>query len=99
MQTLVRDVRYALRQLRRAPGFTLTALVTLSVGIGANTAIFTLAHAVLLKSLPVANPNQLYKLGDVYNCCIQGSLQDNWSMFSYPFYLEMRDRTDAFESL
>ncbi|HWW86126.1 MAG TPA: ABC transporter permease [Vicinamibacterales bacterium] len=99
MQTFARDVRYALRQLRRAPGFTLTALLTLSIGIGANTAIFTLTHAVLLKSLPVSNPGQLYKFGDRYNCCVQGSFQTSWSMFSYPFYVFMRDQTDAFEEV
>src|SRR5258708_6395907 len=87
MQTLVQDIRYALRQLRNAPGFTLTAFLTLAIGIGANTAIFTLVHGVLLKSLPVADPGRLYKFGDEYNCCIEGDLQNNWSMFAYPFYL------------
>jgi predicted permease len=99
MPTLVRDIRYALRQLRRSPGFTATALITLAIGIGANTAIFTLVHAVLLKSLPVAHAGQLYKLGDEYNCCTQESLQGNWSMFSYPFYREIRDQTTAFEEV
>jgi len=69
------------------------------VGIGANTAIFTLVHGVLLKNLPVANPAQLYKFGDEYNCCVQGSFQDNWSMFPYPFYEYARDHTPAFEQL
>ena len=99
MQTLVQDVRYAIRQLLHAPGFALTAVVTLAIGIGANTAIFTLVHGVLLKSLPVADPGQLYKLGDEYNCCIEGDLQKNWSMFTYPFYLEARDGTPSFEQL
>src|SRR5512140_2659431 len=99
MSTLARDIRYALRQLRRSPGFTATALITLAIGIGANTAIFTLVHAVLLKSLPVANPAELYKLGDQYNCCVEGDLQGNWSMFPYPFYREIRDHTPAFEHL
>src|SRR5438067_8584293 len=97
MPTLVRDVQYALRQLRRSPGFTATALVTLAIGIGANTAIFTLVHAVLLKSLPVAHAGQLYKLGDEYGCCPQESLQGNWSVFSYPFYVQVRDQTPGFE--
>ena len=99
MNTFIRDVRHALRQLRRAPAFTVTALVTLAVGIGANTAIFTLVHGVLLSSLPVANPAQLYKFGDVYNCCVEGGLLGNWSMFSYPFYLDARDHTPAFDAL
>ena len=99
MQTLIQDIRYALRQLRKSPGFTVTALVTLAVGIGANTAIFTLVHGVLLKNLPVANPAQLYKFGDQYDCCVEGSLQGNWTLFPYPFYQYARDHTPAFEEL
>jgi predicted permease len=99
MPALVRDIRYAFRQLRRSPGFTATALVTLAIGIGANTAIFTLVHAVLLRSLPVAHAPQLYKLGDEYRCCPYENLQGNWSIFSYPFYLEIRDQTPGFEEL
>lgn len=94
-----RDVRHALRQLRRSPGFTATALVTLAIGIGANTSIFTLVHAVLLKSLPVAHAGRLYKLGDEYRCCPTEVLQGNWSLFSYPFYQQVRDGTAGFEEL
>ncbi|MGE5243160.1 MAG: ABC transporter permease [Betaproteobacteria bacterium] len=99
MSTLAQDVRYAFRQLRNAPGFAITALLMLAIGIGANTAIFTLVHGVLLRSLPVARPDQLYKLGDEYNCCVEGDLQNNWTMFSYPFYELARDHTQAFEQL
>jgi predicted permease len=99
MPALLRDVRYALRQLRRSPGFTATALVTLAIGIGANTAIFTLVHAVLLKSLPVAHAGQLYKLGDDYGCCPTENVQGSWTRFSYPFYLQTRDGMPAFEEL
>jgi macrolide transport system ATP-binding/permease protein len=56
MPILLQGTRYALRQLRHAPTFTLTALLTLAIGIGATTAIFTLTQAIMLKSLPVADP-------------------------------------------
>ncbi|HZR24725.1 MAG TPA: ABC transporter permease [Vicinamibacterales bacterium] len=94
-----RDVRLALRHLRRAPGFTATALVTLAIGIGATTAIFTLVHAVLLRSLPVTNADRLFKLGDEYRCCPVENLQGSWSIFPYPFYLDVRDRADVFEEV
>jgi len=62
LETLIQDTRYALRRLRMAPAFTIATILTLSLGIGATTSIFTLIHAVLLKSLPVANPGELYRL-------------------------------------
>src|SRR5258708_38538449 len=72
MQTLLQDVRYAFRQLRKSPGFTLTAIITLALGIGANTAIFTLEQGILLRSLPVADPALLYRIGDTDDCCVNG---------------------------
>ncbi len=93
------DVRYALRQFAHSPGFTTTAVLTLALGIGATTAIFTLVHAVLLKSLPVAKPSELYRIGDVENCCVNGGLQDNWSLFSYDKYRTFRDGTPGFLEL
>jgi predicted permease len=100
MPALVRDIRYALRQLRRSPGFAATALITLAIGIGANTAAFTLVHAVLLESLPVANAGKLYRLGgDQYRCCPEEIVQGSWSIFSYPFYLDIRDGMNAFEEV
>jgi predicted permease len=96
---LMEDVRYALRQFAQAPGFTATAVLTLALGIGATTAIFSLVHAVLLNSLPVAKPSELYRVGDVENCCVNGGLQDNWSLFSYDKYRTFRDGTPGFVEL
>lgn len=95
----VDDVRYAMRQFAHAPGFTGTAVLTLALGIGATTAIFTLVHAVLLKSLPVAKPSELYRVGDIENCCVNGGLQDDWSIFSYDKYKTFRDETQGFTEL
>jgi predicted permease len=93
------DVRYAMRQFAHAPGFTATAVLTLALGIGATTAIFTLVHAVLLKSLPVAKPSQLIRIGDNENCCVNGGLQDSWSLFSYDKYKTLHDGTHGFNEL
>src|ERR1700730_8427084 len=85
-----------MRQFAHAPGFTATAVLTLALGIGA---IFTLGHAVLLKSLPVAKPGELYRVGDNENCCVNGGLQDNWSICSYDKYKTFRDSTQGFTEL
>ena len=68
----MQNVRLALRQFRKSPGFAATVILTIALGIGANTAIFTLVHAILLKSLPVANPASLYRIGDRDDCCVNG---------------------------
>jgi macrolide transport system ATP-binding/permease protein len=99
MSTLMQDLRYAFRRLRQAPGFAVVCVITLALGIGANTAIFTLVDAIMLKSLPVANPRELYRLGNDRNCCLLGGFQDNWSIFSYPLYQQFRDHTPEFSEL
>jgi hypothetical protein len=96
------DLKLALRQLRKSPGFAVTIILTLALGIGANTAIFTLVHAVLLKSLPVADPATLYRIGDKDDCCVNGGfINDNgdFDMFSYELYHQFRDNTPEFEQL
>ena len=82
MSTLMQDLRYAFRRLRQSPGFTVVCVITLALAIGANTAIFTLVDAVMLKSLPVTNPKELYRLGNNNNCCVIGGFQDNWAIYS-----------------
>ena len=99
MQTLRQDIAYAFRQMRQSPVFTLTAMLTLALGIGATTAIFSLIHTVMLKSLPVVDPSRLYRIGEGQDCCVEGGPQDNWGMFSYPFYQLMLKNTPEFEEL
>jgi predicted permease len=96
---LAADIRYALRQFAKAPGFTTTAILTLALGIGATTAIFTLVYAVLLKSLPVVNPEDLWRVGNEENCCVNGGMQDNWTLFSYEQYKQFREQTSGFAEL
>jgi len=95
------DLRYAVRQLRQSPQFTAVCVLTLALGIGANTAIFTLVDAVLLRSLPVENPGQLYRLGDNNNCCVMTGTQNDGSfvLYSYPLYEDLRDHTPEFSQL
>lgn len=102
MDTLFQDLRYALSQLRKAPGFTVTAVITLALGIGATTAIFTLVHGILLRSLPVADPAQLYRIGDTDDCCVNGGfVGDNgdFDIFSYELYQHLKDSAPEFERL
>src|ERR1700686_1541224 len=99
LDQLRQDVRYALRQIRRAPGFSLTVTLTLALGIGATTAIFSLIHAVMLKSLPVTRPEQLYGVGDSRHGGVWSGMQLDWGVFSQELYKQFRDRTEGFEAL
>src|SRR6266513_2954459 len=98
MGALWQDLRYGLRMLAKNPGCTAVALTTLALGIGANSAIFTLVDAIMLKSLPVANPKQLYRLGDNDNCCVMVGTQNGGSfvLYSYKLYEYLRDHTPEF---
>jgi predicted permease len=96
------DLKFAVRQLLKFPGFTTTVILTLALGIGANTAIFTLIHAVLLKSLPVVDPASLYRIGDKAECCVEGGFQSDdgdFNLFSYELYKQFRDNSPEFEQL
>ncbi len=101
MNLFLQDIRYAFRQLRLAPGFTTTVVLTLALGIGATTAIFTLVHAVMLRSLPVGDPARLYRLGDTQECCVRGGFTDDgrWSLFSYELFKRLKASTPEFEEL
>jgi len=96
---LFHDVVYALRKFRSARVFTATAVFTLALGIGGTTAIFTLMHAVMLKSLPVTDPSRLYRIGDGGNCCVQGSPQGRWGFYSFPLFERIKADTPQFEDV
>jgi predicted permease len=101
LESLVQDTRYALRRLRLAPAFTASTVISLALGIGATTSIFTLVHAVLLASLPVSKPEELYRLGKKSRCCYFGGYaqQDEFSLVSYELYQRFRDHTRGFAEL
>jgi predicted permease len=102
LEQLWRDIRYAMRQLARSPGFAITVILTIALGIGANTAIFTLVHAILMKSLPVGDPKTLYRVGDKPDCCLSDGFQNDdgdFDIFSNPLYEYLRDSTPEFEQL
>src|ERR1700743_2202273 len=101
MNTLIQDMRYTLRQLRKAPVFTCPAVLTLALGIGANGAVFTLVHAVLLKNLPVADPKMLVRVGDRTDCCVGFGVRDNgdYSLLPTVFYESLRKNAPEFEEV
>lgn len=99
MYDLVGNLRYAFRQFRHSPVFTATAILTLSLGIGGTTAIFSLIHAVMLRSLPVYDPGTLYRVGEGDECCVEGGTQDTWGMVSFPLFERLKKETPEFEEV
>jgi predicted permease len=99
MADFLSGIRYAVRQFWQSRVFSTAAILTLALGIGGTTAIFTLIHAVMLRSLPVGDPSLLYRIGDGDNCCVQGGPQDRWGMFSYPLFERLKASAPEFESL
>ncbi len=99
MGTFFQDIRYAFRVLRKSPGFTAVAVLTLALGIGANSAIFTLVNALLLKMLPVKNPQELVVVGDPAFANSRSNGTPRTDVFSYPLYTELRDQNSVFSGL
>ena len=93
------DVTLAVRRLLSAPAFTAVAVVTLAIGIGGNTAIFTLIDRLLFERLPVPRPAELHRLGDGGDCCVNTGLAGSYALFSYALYEHLRDSTPEFTQL
>ncbi|MGA8110053.1 MAG: ABC transporter permease, partial [Acidobacteriaceae bacterium] len=98
---MLADLKYAWRQLRKSPGFAVTAVVTLALGIGATTAIFTMFDQVLLRVLPVEKPQELVRFW--WHGNFRGNISsfggDGWDYFSYPMYKDLRDKNQVFSGV
>jgi predicted permease len=99
MHKLFSNLRYAMRQFRESPVFTAAAVLTLALGIGGTTAIFTLLNAVMLRSLPVSDPGRLYRIGEGDDCCVEGGPQDRWGFYPYSLFLRFKAAAPEFEEL
>jgi len=99
MRTLWQDIRFGVRMLAKRPGFTVVAVLTLALGIGANTAIFTVINTVMLRALPVQEPQRLLTLGDPGKVHSWSTGTPRTDIFSYPLYRELRDHNEVFSSL
>src|SRR5438477_2803167 len=95
LDNLVKDLRYAMRMIRNSPGFTITAVLTIALGVGVNTTVFSAYNAVALKALPVADPDRVVRVKRWFERS-QGDLQ---YFFSYPEYIYTRDHNDVFASM
>src|SRR5579864_678211 len=99
MPNLSGELAYAVRQFRHSPVFTLTAVLTLALGTGGTTAIFSLMHDVMLRSLPVSDPGSLCRIGSGNDCCVEGGPQDNWGLCSYPLFERLVSSAPEFEQV
>jgi len=99
MPELLSNLRYAVRQFRKSPVFTAAAVLTMALGIGGTTAIFTLIHAVMMRSLPVSDAGRLYRVGEGDDCCVEGGPQDQWGMYSFPLYERLKAEAPEFEEV
>jgi predicted permease len=99
MNLLLQDIRLAYRRLRAQPGFTAVAVLTLALGLGANIAVFTLVHALILRSLPVERPAELYRLGDGNDCCVNSGLAGSYSLFSTRLFEHLKVNTPELSTL
>src|SRR4029434_8932166 len=97
---MLQDLRYGIRMLLKHKGFTAVAVLSLALGIGANTAIFSLIDALMLRALPVHEPERLVLFGNAKAAGIQIGFPDSsWDLFSYPTYREFRQRNPVFSDL
>src|SRR5579864_8581371 len=99
MGTLLQDLQYAFRMLRKSPAFTTVAVMTLALGIGANTAIFSLVNALMLKMLPVKAPNELVVVGDPQSVHSRSMGDPRVDQFSYPLYRELSKGNAVFTGM
>src|SRR5467141_416146 len=99
MQNLPANFRYALRQFQLSPVFTAAAILTLALGIGGTTAIFTVIHAVMLRARPGSDPGGLYRVVEGDDCCVEGGPQDKWGMVSFSLYERLKAETPEFEEV
>jgi len=101
VNSLLNDVRCAFRMIRNSPSFTIVAVLTLALGIGANSAIFTLVHSVLLRTLPVADPKTLIRIGDQDDCCVNSGTNGSgdYSLFATETYYFFKKNLQEFDEL
>jgi macrolide transport system ATP-binding/permease protein len=102
LESTVQDIRYGLRRLRKSPGFFSIVVLTLALGLGVNTSIFSMVKGILLSSLPVADPASLYRIGDQTHCCYYNGFESDdgdVDLFSYDLYLRFQQASAEFEQL